>query len=159
MGPGDTGVSPQTRGRAGAYPPPPGMNQRRRLAGGLGILAAAGLAGRIACRFERVEVVGESMRPSLAPGDRLLVLRGGPVREGAVVALDDPRDERRVMVKRVGAVLAGSVTVYGDNSDFSTDSRHFGPVDITAVHGPVLYRYGPAERAGRLDARSRTLRG
>src|SRR5205807_5623378 len=49
----------------------------------------------------RVAVQGDSMRPALEPGDRLLVLRLLRPRPGDVVAVVDPRDGERVMVKRV----------------------------------------------------------
>lgn len=143
------------------------MNRRRRWVGGA-LLAAAALevARRLVSRVERVEVAGDSMAPALLAGDRLLVLRGGRLRPGCVVALDDPREPgrvparvpARVMVKRVVSLTPAGVTAHGDNSDSSTDSRHFGLVDIKAVHGPVFYRYGPADRVGRLTVRSHTTR-
>lgn len=87
------------------------------------------------------------MRPSLVPGDRLVVLRAGRPRPGHVVALDDPRHPGRVLVKRVVAVHAGgAVTVRGDNPAASTDSRDFGTA--ASVRGRALYRYHPAHRVG-----------
>ena len=86
------------------------------------------------------------MRPSLEPGDRLLVLRLPP-RVGDVVAL---RHDGRTMVKRVAAVQGDAVTVLGDNAASSTDSRTFGPVGRDAILGRAVYRYAPPARAGRL---------
>ncbi len=147
------------RGRGGAYPGPGPVNQsRRRLVRALTAVIALDLMRRMAGRIERVEVAGESMRPALLPGDRLLVLRDGPVRPGWVVALTDPRRPDRVMVKRVGTVLPGSITVYGDNASDSTDSRHFGPVGRTAIHGPAFYRYGPPSRVGVVKGPSHATR-
>ena len=102
--------------------------------------------------LRRVEVHGDSMRPGLEPGDRLLVVGLGRPRPGDVVAVVDPRDSERVLVKRVASVDArnGRVTVEGDNPDASTDSRTFGPVDVGVVLGRVIYRYWPEERRGRL---------
>ena len=102
----------------------------------------------------RVAVQGDSMRPGLEAGDRRLVVgfpRPRP-RPGDVVAVVDPRDGARVMVKRVASVDSGDgrVTVVGDNPDASTDSRTFGPVDPRLVLGRVIYRYLPEERRGRL---------
>ena len=93
-----------------------------------------------------VVVEGDSMRPALAPGDRLLVL-GLPVRVGDVVAV---RLDGRTMVKRVAALGEDDLEVRGDNPAASTDSRVFGPVPHAAVLGRAVYRYAPAARAGRL---------
>ncbi len=98
----------------------------------------------------RVEVVGDSMLPTLRPGDRLLVLRPARARPGAVVAVTDARLPARTMVKRVTAVGAEGVTVLGDNPSASTDSRTLGPLATAAIRGRAFYRYFPASRRGRL---------
>ena len=98
----------------------------------------------------RVEVTGDSMRPALEPGDRLLVLRAAPVRPGDLVALVDPRLPSRTMVKRVSARSPAGVTVLGDNAAASTDSRTFGPVPASNVRGRAVYRYFPDDRRGLL---------
>jgi signal peptidase I len=65
-------------------------------------------------RSVRVVVADESMRPALAPGDRLLVerVRNGMPRAGvgAVVVVPDPDGSGRWLVKRVAA--AGPAHVY-----------------------------------------------
>ena len=126
-----------------------GVGVARRVAGAAGgaaaVLAVSALA---ALRPRRVVVSGRSMEPTLAPGDRLLVIRRPRVRPGDVVAVRDPRDPRRVLVKRVSAVLDAGVVLRGDNPAASTDSRSFGPVPPTAVLGRVVRCYAPAWRAG-----------
>jgi nickel-type superoxide dismutase maturation protease len=102
----------------------------------------------------RVEVVGPSMGPALLPGDRLLVLRGGRARPGDVVALADPREPARVIVKRVAAVGPEGITVLGDDASASTDSRTFGPVRPAAIRGRAVYRYAPEHRRGRIGVAS-----
>jgi nickel-type superoxide dismutase maturation protease len=99
----------------------------------------------------RVVVEGDSMRPTLVPGDRVIVVRARQLRRGDLVALRDPRDRARTIVKRVVAVDGDEVTVLGDNPDRSTDSRVFGPVHRAGIRGRAVYRYAPEGRRGRLD--------
>jgi nickel-type superoxide dismutase maturation protease len=122
------------------------------------LLAGIGLGGTIALavarRPRRVEVSGDSMQPTLAPGDRLLVRPSRRPLPGDVVAIADPRRPGRTLVKRVSAVDGdGSLVVAGDNPAASTDSRTFGAVPRHLVRGVAFYRYGPAGRSGRLPLR------
>lgn len=110
------------------------------------MLAAAGRLAGSALR--RATVDGASMEPTLESGDRVLALRGLPVRAGHLVLAADPRTGRTV-VKRVADVRGGLVVLRGDNPARSTDSRHFGPVPRRLVRGRVVYRYWPERRAGR----------
>jgi signal peptidase I len=104
------------------------------------------------------------MRPTLLAGDRLLVVRPLHYAVGDLVVVPDPRDERRVLVKRLAA-LAGSrvgaggvtlqagpseVVVLGDNAMASTDSRTLGPLRVEDLRGVAVYRYHPPERSGPL---------
>ncbi len=109
--------------------------------------------------FRRVEVSGSSMSPALLPGDRLVVMAppyGTPSwpEPGDVVAVRDPRQADRILVKRVVAVhhRAGTLEVVGDDRQASTDSRVFGPVPRTAIVGRAVYRYAPRGRKGPLPA-------
>jgi len=106
----------------------------------------------------RLRVAGESMVPTLLPGDRLLVWRGlgplrPPIRVGDLVAVVDPRTPGRLMVKRVSEQHGAEFFVRGDNEAASTDSRHFGPVGAGAISGRIIYRYLPETRRGRLRTR------
>jgi nickel-type superoxide dismutase maturation protease len=106
----------------------------------------------------RLEVTGDSMAPTLRPGDRVLLVWGlGPlrpaIRVGDLVALADPRLPARTMIKRVAGLEGTRLVVRGDNDAASTDSRHFGPVDPAAVRGRVVYRYHPEQRRGWLRTR------
>lgn len=96
-----------------------------------------------------VAVEGDSMRPAIRPGDRLLVVRRRRYRVGEVVALRDPRDGRTIL-KRVESVDDINLMVAGDNGAASTDSRIFGSVSVSSVLGRAVYRYAPPGRAGRL---------
>ncbi|HEX2193204.1 MAG TPA: nickel-type superoxide dismutase maturation protease [Acidimicrobiales bacterium] len=112
-------------------------------------MAALAAGGCAAAGVRRVEVVGQSMRPTLEPGDRLLLTRSRRVHPGDLVAVADPRFDRRTVIKRVAAVSSAGLTVLGDNPGASTDSRLFGTVPSAALRGRVLYRYFPASRRGR----------
>lgn len=90
------------------------------------------------------------MRPTFEPGDRVLAVRTSRVRRGQIAVVPDPRDPARLVVKRVVAATALTVTVRGDNPSASTDSRTFGDVSAGDVRGRVVYRYAPAPRRGRV---------
>ncbi len=102
----------------------------------------ASLGALCAWGLDRVEVVGSSMSPTFADGDRLLLVRRlRPLRVGDLVAFDDPRGSGRRLVKRVQLLHGDLVDVVGDNAASSTDSRDFGPVPATAIRHLVARRY------------------
>jgi hypothetical protein len=95
------------------------------------------------------------MEPTLLPGDWLLAdpeaFRGHGARVGQLVLVPDPRQPRRLLVKRVAVVHAdGRLDVRGDAAAASTDSRAFGAVDPASVEGQPWFRYWPAGRIGRV---------
>lgn len=100
---------------------------------------------------KRMVVTGHSMRPTLEPGDRVLVVGFCHLRPGRLVVLHDPRQPQRLMIKRISKLTDSQVTVLGDNPPASTDSRTFGPVAPNSILGRVIYRYHPAARAGRVS--------
>jgi nickel-type superoxide dismutase maturation protease len=112
------------------------------------VLVMASVIGAVVVRPRRVVVEGASMEPTLAPGDRVLVVRARRLHVHDVVAVRDPRDPGRVLVKRIVADLEDEIVVRGDNPAASTDSRSFGPVPTTAVIGRVVRCYAPSWRAG-----------
>lgn len=91
--------------------------------------------------FATAAVVGDSMAPTYRAGDWVLVRRTRRVRPGDVIAAPDPRDPRRLLVKRIAATRPGGWHVEGDNAQASTDSREFGPVAPDTVIGKVVARY------------------
>lgn len=117
---------------------------------------AAGIAAGVAASrwLDVVEVRGESMAPSLRPGDRLVVESRSYTRRpplpGEVVLAADPREPGRELVKRVATVddVASTALLRGDAPDASTDSRTFGAVPLTEIRWRVALRYWPLERAG-----------
>ena len=123
------------------------------------LVAAAAIATAVAMFARRwldaVEVRGESMAPTLLPGDLLLVerltfTRRAP-RPGDVILAPDPRLAERELMKRVAAVdpQTGEVELRGDAPERSTDSRTFGRVPGATVSWRVVARYWPATRLRR----------
>lgn len=96
------------------------------------------------------------MRPTLEPGDRLLVdvgeYRRRAPRVGEIVIVVDPADAARWLVKRVTAVddAAATLDVRGDAVANARDSREFGPVPLDSVIGHVYECYYPTPRRRRL---------
>jgi nickel-type superoxide dismutase maturation protease len=102
-----------------------------------------------------VAVVGESMSPTLVPGDWLLAdpeaYRHRRPCVGELVLVPDPREPSRLLIKRVAGVASdGRLEVAGDRAEASTDSRTFGAIDPATVQGRPWFRYWPVGRSGRL---------
>ena len=95
--------------------------------------------------LRRFRVEDESMRPTLEPGDYVLVnawaYRFRRPGRGDLVVVRDPEAPERFLVKRVSeATDAARVQVVGDNRTMSRDSRAFGPVAIDRIVGKVWLR-------------------
>jgi nickel-type superoxide dismutase maturation protease len=97
-------------------------------------------------RFGRVAVDGDSMLPSLYPGDWLVVRWGVRTRPGDVVVARRPDRPSLLIVKRAIHQTSHGWLLEGDNPSASDDSRLFGPVDGGLVLGRVLFRYWPVRR-------------
>lgn len=111
------------------------------------------------------QVSGPSMRPTLAPGQIVLVVprlrRHAAPPRGSVVVVRDPRRQSRETIKRVAAVHGdvvavddarvvvppGHVYVLGDDRARSTDSRTFGPVPLDLVVGRAVAVPGVRRRS------------
>ena len=79
-------------------------------------------------------VEGNSMLPTLASGDVVLVARAAAYSEGDVVLADHPYKKSVKILKRIANLNAdGSVSLAGDNPDESTDSRTFGTVPLKCL--------------------------
>lgn len=95
--------------------------------------------------LRRFRVDDDSMRPTLEPGDYVLVNRWAykfrrPV-EGDLVVVRDPEVSERFLVKRVSETAdRGRIRVAGDNEDRSRDSRVFGPISPDGIVGKVWMR-------------------
>jgi len=84
------------------------------------------------------------MRPTLAPGDRLLVLHRGLPRAGRVVVARFA--DGTVAVKRATDRRPGGWWVLSDNPAEGVDSRHRGIVPVDDVLGVVVARVWPRPR-------------
>ena len=93
-------------------------------------------------------VRGDSMRPGLSDGDRLLVRYGARVRPGAVVVArfaDGTLAVKRAADRRTTRDGAPAWWLLGDNPA-GVDSRHRGPVPESHVLGVALARVWPRPR-------------
>jgi signal peptidase I len=121
------------------------------------------------------------MLPTIAPGDWLLVnpLVGLWPRAGSIVLFREP-DDGELAIKRVAAGpgtrvrFAGGFLELGPDEAWlladatpgvtgaagfgpPIDSNRFGPVRLADLVGPVVFRYGPPGRFGRISSpRGRT---
>jgi len=97
-------------------------------------------------RWGLATVRGQSMTPSLSPGDRLLVRYRRRPRPGDVVLARFP--DGTLAVKRVDSARATRTGEPGwwllsDNPEEGVDSRHRGVIADDAVLGVVLLRLWP----------------
>ena len=87
-----------------------------------------------------VRVRGASMRPTLAPGDYLILTKARALRAGFVVFVDHP--EYGTIVKRVKSVSVNAVTLEGDGPG-STSSEDMGDVPLNLVRGRARWAVTP----------------
>jgi nickel-type superoxide dismutase maturation protease len=82
-------------------------------------------------------VSGASMLPALTERQIVIAIRlVRNLRPGDVVIVTHAAMEK---IKRVDRVSLDKLYVLGDNADQSTDSRHFGWLQRTAVLGKVIW--------------------
>jgi nickel-type superoxide dismutase maturation protease len=81
-------------------------------------------------------VTGESMLPTLRPGQLVVAVRRMRVRQGDVVML---RHDGLEKIKRVAEMMDGRLFVMGDNPSRSTDSRTFGWLDPAKIVARVVW--------------------
>ena len=94
-------------------------------------------------------VKGDSMRPALGPGDRLLVRYGARPEPGAVVLArfaDGTLAVKRVAYAATTASGRPGWFLLSDNADTGVDSRHRGPVPDPDVLAAVRLRVWPRPR-------------
>ena len=89
-------------------------------------------------------VRGDSMRPALAPGDRLLVRYRRPPRPGQIVVARFA--DGTIAVKRTAEQRPDGWWLLSDNAAAGMDSRHRGVVPEGEVVGVVFARVWPRPR-------------
>lgn len=90
--------------------------------------------------FSRFTVFGDSMLPTLKPGQDILVFTWAYIffqpKVGDIVVI---KVSDREMVKRIQNYHGRDIYVIGDNEKESTDSRNFGPINKSDVIGKVVF--------------------
>lgn len=114
---------------------------------------------------KRIIVRGESMLPTLLPGERVLfdnlAYRVGDPRVGDVVVATHADRPGRTMIKRVAAVPGddvdgqsvgeGEYWLLGDTPEFSTDSRQLGAFRRENIVGRGWWVVWPASELRRVS--------
>jgi SOS-response transcriptional repressor LexA len=103
------------------------------------------------------KVRGDSMRPTLRPGDRLLVRYGARVRPGRLVLArfaDGTLTVKRAAERRTTSSGRPGWWLTSDNPAVGVDSRHRGPVPDDAVLGVAVARVWPRPRPMRHPRRT-----
>lgn len=98
--------------------------------------------------------VGTLIKRVIAVGGQTVDLQGGKVLINGT-PLDEPYTHGQPSDPLMGSKItfpikipADSVWVMGDNRSESQDSRWFGPVKLSAVHGQAFFTYWPVSRFG-----------
>ncbi len=87
-------------------------------------------------KFILRRVVGESMLPTLKPGELLLGINTKRIMPGDIVIVNHNGLDK---VKRVKEVNKDSVYILGDNPKKSSDSRDFGFIDRSKIIARVIW--------------------
>ena len=87
-----------------------------------------------------VKVRGDSMSPTLAPGDYMIVTKARALRPGFVVLVNHPK--YGLIVKRISSVDEDFISLAGDGPD-STTTDAMGQVSLTAVQGRIRWAITP----------------
>ena len=104
------------------------------------------------------KIDGNSMYPALRHGERILVRRraASSLRTGQIVLASQPQltetgdwtwpppespvKQRKLVVKRIGAIEGDAIELLGDNVNASTDSRELGLVGSEHIVGVYVRR-------------------
>jgi len=85
--------------------------------------------------FEIYKVEGESMLPTLVPGQRVIINKWSKGAKGDLIVF---YAQGRTMIKRISHIEKEQRYVTGDNASKSTGSEEFGKVSPQVIIGRVL---------------------
>lgn len=94
-------------------------------------------------RYEIIRVSGVSMQPTYYDGDLVLIDKKKPIayKEGDILVYTPPRRDYLV-IKRVGEITKIKrlyyYMMYGDNRNYSIDSRNYGAIPHKTIEGKVV---------------------
>jgi nickel-type superoxide dismutase maturation protease len=92
-------------------------------------------------RRRAFRVEGNSMLPTLADDDVVLIEPSVPIAVGDIVLVNHPYKQSVKILKRVSAIAAdGRFSLKGDNPEESTDSRTFGTIAQKDIIGKAVSR-------------------
>jgi len=100
------------------------------------VVAGAVMAGLALLVVWPYRVSGNSMEPKFHDGQWLVINKMGRPKIGDVVVFKYQNTE---LLKRIIRPVDNGFWVEGDNKDFSTDSREFGPVPKIAIVGKAMW--------------------
>ncbi len=91
-------------------------------------------------RRTRIRISGDSMLPTLVPGQFVLVDRDRLPKVDELALARHPNEEDLLVVKRIGSITDdGRYVLSSDNEAAGTDSRTWGPVAADALQGTVTH--------------------
>lgn len=89
----------------------------------------------------RVRVQGNSMLPTFADGDEILIKENAEISPDDIVFSKHPKYNERKIIKRISEIdEKGLLFLIGDNLEESTDSRHFGKINSKLLIGKIVKR-------------------
>lgn len=98
-------------------------------------------------RRKRLKVTGKSMLPLLEPGIEILIdpfaYQKIMPKVGDIIVTIHPDHPELTIIKRITDINQdGSYFLTGDNSNESTDSRHWGTIKLEDIIGKVTSSFG-----------------
>lgn len=87
-----------------------------------------------------LRVEGDSMRPTLESGDRVLVDPRAAIHEGDIVLAEHPFKSLQIVKRLLSIEPDGRMFLAGDNPEATSDSKVFGVIQRKHLVGKVVAR-------------------